>query len=341
MKIQLSKIAVNRIGNRIHIQWNKDEALGKVKVFIGLSPLDTKVQLAETGVGISSLSFDDPNPGLRTYYVLKSEHGGTRLAAERRLPLEGSVNFRDMGGYETVDGRYIKWGLLYRSEELIGLTESDRRYLQNCGLKLICDYRAEYEAELKPNPSIGNARQIGIPIEVESSRHRSRMNYMDMIDKNMLHLLGPSGEMLTLANQRYVSDFAKSFTTLFNLLLTPGNLPMVQHCAAGKDRTGFGSAILLLALGVSKQTIMEDYLLTNTLREETDRKILASIRPKLTNDEDWDVLWAMMQARQEYLQAAFDEIQLRYGSIELYLEVAVGLTPIHRKQLQDMLLTDI
>jgi protein-tyrosine phosphatase len=340
MKIEFSKVEVKRIGSRIHIQWSADEALGKVKVFTGLSPLEANYQLAETAVGTSSLSFDDPSPGRRTYFVLKSEYGGTRITAERRLPLQGSVNFRDMGGYETVDGRYIKWGMLYRSEELIGLTAADRLYLQNCGLKVICDYRAEYEAELKPNPPIGEVRQIGIPIEVESLRHRSQMNYMDMIAKDMLHLLGPSGEMLILANQRYVSDFAKSFSTLFEILLTPGNLPMVQHCAAGKDRTGFGSAIVLLALGVPEQTVMEDYLLTNTFREEADQKILASIEPKLARDGDGDILWAVMQARPEYLQAAFDEIHLRYGTIDRYLEEAVGLTPANRVQLQDMLLTD-
>jgi protein-tyrosine phosphatase len=340
MKIQFSMIEVKRIGNRIHIQWSADEALGKVKVFKGLSPIEANVQLAETAVGISSLSFDDPNPGRRTYFIFKSEYGGTRITAERRLPLQGCVNFRDMGGYETVDGRYIKWGMLYRSEELIGLTAADRLYLQNCGLKVICDYRAEYEAELKPNPSIGDARQIRIPIEVESSKNRLRMNYMDMIAKDMLHLLGPSGEMLIFANQRYVTDFANSFSTLFELLLKPGNLPMLQHCAAGKDRTGFGSAIVLLALGVPEQTVMEDYLLTNTYREDADQTILASIRPKLARDGDGDVLWAVMQARQRYLQAAFDEIRLCYETIDRYLEEAAGLTPANRQQLQDMLLTD-
>ncbi|WP_240420863.1 tyrosine-protein phosphatase [Paenibacillus periandrae] len=341
MEIQISNVEVNRIGNRMHIQWDKEMALGKVKVFTGVSPIDVNEELDETAIGVSSLSFDDPNPGRRSYFKLKSEHGGARITAERRLPLQGSINFRDMGGYETVDGRYIKWGMLYRSEELIGLTEADRLYLQYCGLKMICDYRAEYEAELKPNPSIGDAQQIGIPIEVKSPRHRSRMNYMDMIAMDKLHLLGPTGEMLTLANQRYVSDFTKSFAILFELLLTPGNLPMVQHCAAGKDRTGFGSAIVLLALGVPEQTIMEDYLLTNTFREEVDLQTLAFIKPKLAQEADWDVLWAVMQARQEYLQAAFDEIHKRYGDFDRYLEEAVGLTGSNRVQLQDMLLTDI
>ncbi|MEC0229356.1 tyrosine-protein phosphatase [Paenibacillus alba] len=341
MKIQLSKVEVQRIGNRMHLQWKSDEALGKVSIFTGLSPLEANDPLAETDVRISSLSFDDPNPGRRTYFILKSEYGGARIAAERRLPLQGSLNFRDMGGYETSDGRYLQWGMLYRSEELSGLTEADRLYLHNCGLKLICDYRAEYEAELKPNPSIENARQVGIPIEVESSRHRSRMNYMDMIANDMLHLLGPSGEMLTFANERYVADFAKSYAILFDLLLTPGNLPMVQHCAAGKDRTGFGSALVLLALGVPEQTIMADYLLTNAFREEADQQILASIKPKLKREADGEVLLAMMQARAEYLQAAFDEIYVRYGNMDRYLEEALGLTISKRKQLQDMLLTDM
>lgn len=340
MNIQFSNVQVVRMDSRLHISWGSDAALGKVTIYCGLSPLNADRQVDEAEGAIGTMLLDDPNPGRRTYFVLKSEYGGARTAAERRLPLQGMLNFRDLGGYETTDGRYVQWGVLFRSEELFDLTVHDRLYLEDCGVKTVCDYRAEYEAELRPNPSFGNIVQIRVPIKVETERHRSRMSYMEMIDQDKLHILGSPGDMLIYANRRYVSHFAKSFSTLFELLLTPGHLPLVQHCAAGKDRTGFGSAIVLLALGVPEETIMEDYLLTNKFREETDTGVLSAIEPKLKRSEDRDVVLALLQARREYLQAALDEIRSSFGSVDRYLEEAVGLTMASRRQLQNMLLTD-
>lgn len=268
----------------------------------------------------ASFIFNDPNPGKRSYYRLKFEDGIAGTTAERRLPLEGLANFRDLGGYATKDGRTVKWGLLFRSEQLSNLTEADYRYLHECGIKLICDYRAENEANMVSYPEFASARRVRIPIAVTAS--------VEPCDR------------LILSNKNYVANHTGDFARMLELLLHEDCLPAVQHCVAGKDRTGFGSALVLLALGVPEQTVMEDYLLTNQFLDKLYNGLLNSSALSSGSIYDTDKLPAELEARPEYLQAAFDEIQSRYGSTECYLERGLGLTGTKRNQLQRLLLTD-
>ncbi|NOU76865.1 protein-tyrosine-phosphatase [Paenibacillus sp. LMG 31458] len=317
------QVQLDRIDNKkLKLSWRSTQELGRVEVFWSPSPehfqqLGSK--LTDESALAASLVFQDPNPGQRTYYHLKSQHGAVRTVAERRLPLDGMANLRDLGGYRTEDGRYTKWGLLFRSEQCIPseLTERDHVYLKQCGIQLICDYRGDEVESMFSYPEWGNVRRVRIPIVTTES-------------------LEPS-ERLILANRNYVLNHTKEFATLFQQLLSERGVPVVQHCVAGKDRTGFGSAILLMALGVPEQTIMEDYLLTNLYKDSLYKKLIRTVQPNLTNQDD--SLMFLFEVRPEYLQAAFDEIHLQYGTIEGFLEKGLGLTAVKKQNLRNLLLT--
>ncbi|PEY39618.1 protein-tyrosine-phosphatase [Bacillus cereus] len=315
--------------NTLHIVW--EDGVGEVTIYWSTSSeqIEENGQFLLNVTEAASCIIEDPSPNVRPYFRLVASNGQAVTVAERRLPLQGAFNFRDLGGYETSDGCKVKWGKLYRSEELAGLTEWDIAYLQQSGLKLICDYRTDFEVTHKPNPSITGARQVCIPVMQDIAKD---LNINEFFQVGDLSMLGKPGEYLVKMNQGFVED-NEAFVRFLQLAQDPENLPLVNHCTAGKDRTGFGSALLLLLLGVSEETVMQDYLLSNGFREKLNQKMMAFLGAKLQNEESKEILGAMFEARAEYLQAAIDEITRKFGSIEMCAEKGLGFT---REQLENM-----
>lgn len=322
--------------NTLHIKWENN--IEEVRIYWSTSPdhIEENGELLVTVSGDSACTIENPSENERPYFRLVGSNGQAVTVAERRLPLQGAFNFRDMGGYETTEGRKVKWGKLYRSEELAGLTEWDIEYLQKSGLKLICDYRTDFEVKHKPNPGITGARQVCLPVMQELAKD---LNINEFFQVGDLSMLGKPGEYLVKMNQDFVSG-NEAFVSFLKLAQNPENLPLVNHCTAGKDRTGFGSALLLLLLGVPEKTVMEDYLLSNGFREKLNEKMMAFLGAKLQNDESRAILGAMFEARAEYLQAAIDEVKKQYGSVEVYAEKALGYTKESLEEMKVLLLED-
>lgn len=320
--------------NMLHIQWENGPE--EVSIYWSISP----EQIEENGefllkvLGESSCTIKNPSVDVRPYFRLVGSNGQAVTIAERKLPLQGAFNFRDLGGYETIDGRRVKWGKLYRSEELAGLTKDDINYLQQSGLKLICDYRTDFEVKHKPNPSITGARQVCLPVMQDLAKD---LNINEFFQVGDLSVLGKPGEYLVNMNKDFVTG-NEAFVHFLQLAQDPENLPLVNHCTAGKDRTGFGSALLLLLLGVPEETVMQDYLLSNGFREKLNQNMMAFLGAKLQNEESKEILGAMFEARAEYLQAAIDEIQHKYRNIEVYAEKGLGLTKEQLDKMKQLLL---
>ncbi|MDM5189058.1 tyrosine-protein phosphatase [Bacillus sp. DX4.1] len=308
--------------NMLHIQW--DDVVEEVNIYWGTSSehIVEKGQFLIKVTGASSCTIEDPSSEARPYFRLVTNSGQAITVAERRLPLQGAFNFRDLGGYETTDGRRVKWGKLYRSEELAGLTEQDIHYLQQSGLKLVCDYRTDFEVKHKPNPKMNGVRQVCLPVMQDIAKDLNINEFFQIGDVSML---GKPGEYLVKMNKDFVTD-NEAFVRFLQLAQDPENLPLVNHCTAGKDRTGFASALLLLVLGVPEETVMQDYLLSNGFREKLNQKMMAFLGAKLKDEESRAILGAMFEARAEYLQAALDEITRTYGSVEVYAEKGIGFT---------------
>ncbi len=188
-------------------------------------------------------------------------------------------------------------GKIFRSEELAGLTETDIDYLQQSGLRLICDYRTDFEVKHKPNPRIQGVRQVCLPVMQDLAKD---LNINEFFQVGDVSKLGKPGEYLVKMNKDFVTG-NEAFVKFLQLAQNPENLPLVNHCTAGKDRTGFGSALLLLLLGVPEKTVMEDYLLSNGFREQLNQKMMELLGANLQSEESKAILGAMFEARAEYL----------------------------------------
>ena len=309
------------------IQWEKEDNVHPVTVFTGLSPdkIDYSNPLATTNnshIRISGLNGDS-----RHYFCLSSKNKdtqtkGTQIIAERRLPFEGTKNFRDIGGYKSLTGRHVKWGMLYRSGRLSDLTEQDLKYFSGLNIGMICDFRKEDEQNKAPNilPEGNSIQVINLNIGAGSAK-----SFMDKIKS------GKTGQDdMKVLMQKIYRDFIHNqsapYAEMFKLLLENDNGAALIHCTAGKDRTGFGTALILSALGVNRETIMQDYLLT-TRYFPIDLEIKRmSENYNMTNNKNLDAIRPAFEVYPEYLQTAFDEIEKEYETIENYLSQALGVT---------------
>jgi protein-tyrosine phosphatase len=255
--------------------------------------------------------------------VLAHELPAAQRDAARRVPLEGAHNFRDLGGYETSDGKRVKWGVLYRSDALGDLTDDDVETLARLQLKRVVDFRSETERErdadrLPENPGPNVA---WTPIQGDA---------LDPHDIQEMILSGDATEegmsqLLVVANESFITQFGDVYAEFLRNLSQRENLPTLFHCTAGKDRAGFGAALALMALGVPRATIMQDYLKTNAFTAEHTESRLRLIRWVSLFRADPDAIRPLFEARPEYLQAAFDTIDAKYGSTEAYLSEGLGI----------------
>ena len=247
------------------------------------------------------------------------------------IPFEAVYNFRDMGGYRTRDGRIVKNGLFYRSAALGKMTLADKELFETLGIKTIFDYRDNNEAHHNPNPMFSHAQYIQIPAK---GNHTFEMP-TNAGGRDFYKAVSPEMFRDFYAQMPFNNP---SFKELMKTIQNPDNLGLVHHCAVGKDRTGIGGALILLALDVPEEKIMEDYLNTNIhLRPMVER--MAQAIQHQYNEQELQQFYALMSAREDYLQAALDAMDYHYGSKTKFLEQEFGLTSARREELQAYCLT--
>ena len=274
----------------------------------------------------------NPDVDVRHYFYLENEQGEGAILAERQLSLQGTQNFRDLGGYEAQDGRRLKWGKLYRSSKLSALTDVDINYVRRLGLTLICDFRQVLEQELEPTFLGDEASHTiaSLPVTPGSSS-----SFMENLHKGIIAVDDSAGFMEEI-NRDFVANQMPQYAEMFQLLLV-GDQQLLIHCASGKDRTGFGAALILDVLGVSEEAIVDDYLLTNKylpVDKEIERlsKEFSDHSGSAVSEE---VLRPMLEVRPEYIRACFDEIRKRYESKEHFYESALCLDNSKVAKLKD------
>ena len=249
---------------------------------------------------------------------------------ERVIPMQGILNFRDMGGYETNTGKKVRHRLFYRSAGLAKMTEQDQQMLKELGIKTIFDYRDDNEADNHPTPQLAGVQNIRIPakgaavFKMPSAKSPQEMTgaFFKQVDKNVFKQF--------YANMPFENE---SFRALFNVVKDENNLGLLHHCAAGKDRTGVGGALILLALDVPKEMIIEDYLMTNELLTPMVKQFEAMLATKLQESE-MQGFYDIMGANEEYLLAMFNEIDTRYDSLSDFYRVELNLAEEELQQLR-------
>ncbi len=246
-------------------------------------------------------------------YCLEFQDSRT-VIAPRILPIEGQPNFRDLGGYKTKEGKYIKWGLIFRSGKLSAMTDSDLLYLAGIPLKTVIDFRNEEEKAADPDivPStVVNRYEFSIL----SGSTTTMDEFYQAIATGDAEWIR---EMMMMANESFVLESADVYSSFFEVIMDESKLPAMFHCTAGKDRAGFGSAMFLAALGVDKETIFEDYLMTNLATGISLEDQVAEYGEKMGT-----AMYYVNSVQREYLQTAFDTIESNYDSIGDYLEKAL------------------
>jgi protein-tyrosine phosphatase len=254
--------------------------------------------------------------------------------AERRIPLEGDPNFRDLGGYRTKDGRTVRWGRLYRSGELDALTDADLAAVDGLGIKLVCDLRAPSEINLAPDRAPTGAETISIPVTDDA---QDPVVIREQVLSGDVSALGEPGELLTEAGKVFPTKYASEYSKVMERLMDTRYQPALVHCSAGKDRAGLASALVLLTLGVPEKTVMQDYLLSNTFRQEENDRAVAGVQA-LLDEEGVEVIRWLVEVRPQYLQASLDTMRDEYGSIDAYLRKGLGISDAERARFQKQML---
>ena len=274
-----------------------------------------------------TLSFERPIP-LKFSENLREDY--------RKLPFTGAHNFRDLGGYKTEDKRTVKWGKIYRSDNLHSLTDEDLKYMKRLNIKSVVDFRSVEERESEPDRLNPGMTQVLLPIkfqpkELDDDSIKNLMKDLTFGDLD-------SSNLLRDFNIVIVEEFTDEYKNFFRHIIENNAEPLVFHCTAGKDRAGFASAMILTILGVPREKVIEDYLLTNTyVKDHVDDKML-EIELKTFFRADTDNLRKINLVEERYIQAAFDTIDSKWGGMDRYISEALNLNEEDILKLQDFYL---
>jgi protein-tyrosine phosphatase len=254
-------------------------------------------------------------------------------SGSRVLPLEGGRNFRDLGGYSTCDGRRVKWGKVFRSGNLGRLTPADCDYLSKLQIKTICDLRSTHERRSEPNTWHQAAN-----ITYWAREYDGGFGELRKLLASDLPTPEDARAAMIAGYQQLPFAHAVAYKELF-ARLAAGQVPLVVNCSAGKDRAGTAAALVLSALRVPRQTVIQDYLLTAKVLDI--EKIFAKRVPERKGalaNHSHEIVAAVLRADASYLDAALDSIQDRHGTMAAYLQDELGVTQQALRAIQQNLL---
>lgn len=241
---------------------------------------------------------------------------------QRAVAFEGVTNFRDLGGYQGAEGGHVRWKTLYRSAHLADLTPADQQQLQALQVNQSIDLRGQFERQKKPY-SYEFLQHTVCGIEPEVAR---------LVDGMVQKHGAVTPEQASEYMQSMYQDFHQNNQAHFSQCLRTvcaADEPLVVHCTAGKDRTGFASALLLSMLGVHRDDILSDYLLT---KQYYHRSLKAEYG---MSSEVMGILWGVSA---QYLEQSFAELDQQYGSVLGYVTDGLKINPAEIEQLRHRLL---
>ena len=248
----------------------------------------------------------------------------TMFAADpdRSVALQGASNFRDVGGVQTADGHRVRTGLVFRSDALAHLTDQDLEALRGLKLHMVCDLRSEAERTAAPDRLPEQVEAIVADVTPGSPAMGSPAQ--DRQAAEMFRALVAQGsDGMVQLYRRFVSTepALAAYGKLFHRLAERSSLPTLLHCTAGKDRTGWGAAVLQTMLGVPREVVMQDYLASNQHLESLNE----AMKNRLPDPSYAEALKPILFNQPAYLDAAFDEVDKRFGSFDAYLHQGLDL----------------
>ncbi|MFF2524909.1 tyrosine-protein phosphatase [Streptomyces liangshanensis] len=260
----------------------------------------------------------------RQWFDLVPDKGDKLHLADRLVKLDGMDNFRDVGGYRTADGQWVKMGVAYRSGALNNLTAADVAKLKRLGISVDYDLRMTSERTAGPDRLPAGVRYVVANVTGDAA-------------SAPLPTTAAGTEQLMIDGEKSMVTSTTSkdaYSRVLGGLVADPDGALI-HCSAGKDRTGWASAALLTALGVPRDTVYADYLASNTYRAASNAAALAAMPPAQAA-----VYKPLLDVRSEYLDAGFEQVRDTYGSFASYEKKALGLDAKDINRLKSELLTN-
>jgi len=268
-------------------------------------------------------------------YINMIEGRDTTVLANRHIYFKKVVNFRDVGGLKTTQGRTVKWGKIFRSDNLSQLRASEFDKFNDLKIKRVFDLRTPQEIEGKEDHLPANVTYVHAPSVLDHgdllSGMKSKVLNGEISDEQSIQIMA----------EFYRTIVANNVPALKQLLQTILNSdePVLYHCSAGKDRTGITTALLLSILKVDRQTIINEYLLSDYYRRQKVEKMLAKanmakvVKPHI----GVGVIQNFMKVDERYLNEAFNYIDSNYGGMESFIKNQLGINDVQREQIIEKL----
>lgn len=270
------------------------------------------------------------------------------VSLEKQLiDVEDIENARQLGGYVAADGRKVKDGLLIRSGGIANISDETAQKLSSVyNVKYVIDLRMDFERKNSPDKEIEGAQNIGL------SLYNTDMTDPDVVElmKKIQAAAGDDIQQGIYCSEAgtYATQYSKILQSeqghkglkqFFEILLeNNGEGAVLWHCTYGKDRTGVAGALILYALGVDEETIMQDFLLTNVANAEKIKSIEAELIKRGCEQSVVKDALSMGGVDGDYFKASFDEIKSEYGSVIAYLNDVIGVSDEEIEQLKNMYL---
>ncbi len=263
--------------------------------------------------------------------------------------LRGAPNARDLGGIETLKGRKVKSGRLIRSGNLRNICDADAEYLKNAGLRKVVDLRTAQERYEKPDRVIEGVEYIVCPImpdrvegitrEAPETEEEEALRTIAMAKRLMAHHTDGRAQMKSLYPLFVSLDHCtEHFAEFFRILLDTEEGAVLFHCTMGKDRAGTAAALVLYALGVPRESIVADYLITAERCAPGTKCLLENCR-RFTDDEAiLEYIYLLDTVEESFISASFETCEKLYGSVDSFLKNKLGLDKEKLKRLRELYL---
>ncbi|MFD4791174.1 tyrosine-protein phosphatase [Streptomyces sp. NPDC058459] len=247
-------------------------------------------------------------------------------------------NFRDVGGLPTVDGRRVRYGVLFRSGHLAHATEKDAAFLSSLGLHTVFDFRNAADQRLEgPDVALPGVRNVNVPLSdpADGAEFWRMVRDGDLDQLRDILADGKAADRMIASYRRIVTERTAEHSRVLHAL-AEDSVPALMHCAAGKDRAGISVAVTLLAAGVERDAIIGDYLESNA-KHRRYKVRRGGDQASAYTPEVMELLGPLFDARAEYLAAAFDSIEDTWGDVDAYLERGLKLSDGTRERLRERL----
>ena len=258
----------------------------------------------------------------------------------KNIGISSIPNLRDLGGYQTSDGKTITTGLVYRSNQLSGIPPIDMEKLEALGLKNAFDLRTTEERTKRPEELPKGVNYVVLDVLADSPQAGPAMLEKLMADPKAANAQLGGGKVEANFSKGYrefvsLPSAKREFSKLFLALGDKNQVPALFHCTTGKDRTGWAAAAFLTLMGVPKDQVYADYLRSNDYILPAYKKVIDGF---VVAGGDTEIPKAILGVKKEYLDAAFDEMQKKYGGVDKYFAEGLGIDAAQQQAMRNLYL---